>query len=87
MVKAVVQRYGLKSCYDINSSLLSEIKMEASNLNELFKKFYLEEIRPLRYCNGWYAKFKDSRLQHEYEKWDAMGGVTFEMFYGNATVD
>jgi len=53
---------------------------------ECFTKIYTGHIRPSRYCSGVYYYINDAEQQKRFDEWK-QHGITFEMYYGNATVD
>lgn len=61
-------------------------EVEGETEEECFKKIYTGYIRPTRYCNDVRYKLQDSEQHDRFLKWK-QHGVTFEMYYGNATVD
>ena len=60
--------------------------VDAETEEECFKKIYTGYIRPSRYCSDVRYHLSDSDQHQRWLKWREHG-VTFEMFYGNATVD
>ena len=73
----------------IRSVIVSTKDIEANNNIELFEQFYRLNNR-LRYCNGSYYKFQDKLLEELYRVWlksDDYKKKSFDLFYGNGTVD
>jgi len=66
----------------------TEVTIEKDTKEELFKSFYGMN-NALRYCNGWYYKFKNPKDESEYNKWynNLSRATRFDMYYGNGTVD
>lgn len=62
-----------------------EWTVEGDTLEDCFKKVYAEQ-RSNRYCNDRYIKVVPQSMNERYREW-LKTGVTFQMFYGNATVD
>ena len=62
-----------------------EWTVEGDTLEDCFKKVYAAE-RSNRYCNDRYLKIVPALMDDAYREWRKTG-VTFQMFYGNATVD
>ena len=60
--------------------------VEGETETECFEKIYTKYVRPLRYCNGRYIACSDTDVNRRFKEW-RKHGVTFQMFYGNATVD
>lgn len=53
------------------------------------KCFYLiydKYERPLRYCNGYYIRLDDPKLQEEYREWKK-NNMTIDLYYGGGVVD
>lgn len=53
---------------------------------DCFKKIYTGYVSPNRYCNGRFIKLDDPIQDKRFREW-RQHSVTFEMFYGNGTVD
>lgn len=53
---------------------------------DCFKKIYTDYLRPSRYCNDRRYKLDDPQAQKRFDEWKHYG-ITFEMYYGNTTVD
>lgn len=51
-----------------------------------FEKIYTGYVRPSRYCSDVRYYMNDAEQEKRWLNW-RKHGVTFEMFYGNATVD
>jgi hypothetical protein len=77
-------------CYlDKNSIITSTKDIESDTMTELFEQFDRLNNR-LRYCNGSYYKFQDKLLEELYNVWlksDDYKKKSFDLFYGNGTVD
>lgn len=59
--------------------------VEGDTKDELFRNAYPHE-RTLRYCNGFFTKFEDAKLDEEYREW-LKTNLTIELYYGNGVVD
>ena len=68
-----------------DDKLYREWTVEGDTPEDCFKKVYAEE-RSNRYCNDRYIKVVPQSMNERYREW-LKTGVTFQMFYGNATVD
>ena len=65
-----------------------EHEIEGATMDEVFEKHY-KANNSLRYCNGYYYKFKDEKVQKLYNLWDITmpEARSFWLYYGNGTVD
>lgn len=66
-----------------------EEEISGETESDLFIQFYKLNNR-LRYCNGFYYKWKDSEMKTKYAEWlesDDYKKISFELFYGNGVVD
>lgn len=70
---------------DYKDHLVRTFTVSGSTLEECFKAAYPTE-RSLRYCFGYYIKFKDSKIDEQYREWKK-NGVTIMMYYGGGVVD
>lgn len=63
-------------------------KITGTCWEELFVKFYKLNNR-LRYCNGSYYEWKNSKIENEYSYWlrKIPDSMSFELYYGNGVVD
>ena len=71
------------------TELIRDEDLTAETKSELFIKFY-KKNNQLRYCNGAYYKFKDTKMQQEYKNWlnsDEYEKISFNLYYGNGVVD
>ena len=59
--------------------------VEGETLKDCFEAAYPTE-RSYRYCNDTNIRFENPEVHEKYLDWKK-NGMTFEMFYGNATVD
>jgi hypothetical protein len=86
--KTIVTEDGFR--YLSKKSVITSTKdIEANNNIELFEQFY-KLNNSLRYCNGSYYKFQDKLLEELYNVWlksDDYKKKSFDLFYGNGTVD
>ena len=60
-------------------------EVEGDTMEDCFKAAYPTE-RSYRYCNDTNIQFENLDVHQRYLDWK-QHGLTFEMFYGNATVD
>lgn len=68
-----------------NDKLRKEWEVAGETMEDCFAKVYAEQ-RSNRYCNDRYLKIVPAQMDDAYREW-LKTGVTFQMFYGNATVD
>ena len=76
----------------VSTSYNSEVKrtedLSAETEDALFESFY-KKNNSLRYCNGSYYKFADSKDQDRYQEWNRnlSKSRSFNLYYGNGVVD
>ena len=70
---------------DYQDHVLHSWVVKGKTLKECFEQTYPSE-RSLRYCNGYYIRFKDKDIHEKYNEWKKTG-VTIEMYYGGGVVD
>ena len=83
-MKLVVDNYE-RDRITLKEEFYKSFCVEGDTMTDCFKRMY-ESERAARYCNGTSYRFRDENIQKAYKEWK-QHGVTFEMYYGNATVD
>jgi hypothetical protein len=64
-------------------------KLVAENDIDLFEQFY-KKNNQLRYCNGHYYVFSDTKVEERYREWlksDDFKDKHFNLYYGGGIVD
>ena len=65
--------------------VVRKFTVKGKTLPEVFAAAYPSE-RSLRYCSGYFIRFRDTDLNEQYHKWKKTG-LTIEMYYGSGVVD
>lgn len=86
-MKAILNEYRKSYRTNYSRKLYKVHNVESDTEKNLFAKIYTEYIRPSRYCNDVEFELEDKELAKGFRDWRSHGGVTFEMYYGNGTVD
>lgn len=84
--KSVVTESGFR--YRDTREEIKKTEIFEGTLEEIFLKF--EKLNnTLKYCNGHYWKFSDSKFQEQQRKWysNLPESVKFDLYYGNGVVD
>lgn len=72
--------------YTLEPKRYKDYCVEAETEVKCFEKIYTQYVRPLRYCGGRYIILADTDADRRFKEW-RKHGVTFQMYYGNGTVD
>ena len=86
--KSVVTESGFRYL-NTNSEFKRTETLVAENDIDLFEQFY-KKNNQLRYCNGHYYEFANSKDTIRYKEWllsDDFKAKSFELYYGNGIVD
>ena len=89
MYKAIVDYYDILDRKNPKSKIIDQEKIKGSTEIEVFEKFYSMN-NSLRYCNDSYYKFQSKIWNEKYLAWlesDDYKKKSFDLYYGNGTVD
>ena len=74
--------------YRSTKPVIDDVQIWEGTEEEIFKRFN-NANNSLRYCNGSYYKFEDSKIDDKYRDWckSLSKATKFKMYYGNGVVD